>query len=71
MSIIKKYFKVYSDRLTCLFTLLYMALLIELIFYDAEANSNSLADEATKNYFKFEITPQTVCFFLYKIIFLL
>jgi hypothetical protein len=60
-----------TDRLTCLFTLLYMALLIELIFYDAEANSNSLADEATKNYFKFEITPQTVCFFLYKIIFLL
>jgi len=49
-----------------------MALLIELIFYDAEVESEieeestSLVDDATENYFKFQITSQTVCFLFIK-----
>jgi len=54
-----------TDRLTCLFTLIFMALLMEIIYYDAEIETEeeatSLTDGLSDNFFKFEITPQTVC----------
>jgi hypothetical protein len=42
-----------------------MALLMEIIYYDAEIETEeettSLTDGLSDNFFKFEITPQTVC----------
>jgi hypothetical protein len=57
-----------TDRLTCFFTLLFMALLMEIIYYDTEVETEeeeaaaSLTDGLVEDTFKFEITPQTVCF---------
>jgi len=56
-----------SDRLTCFFTLLFMALLLEIMYYDAEIATEketaSLTSGLIKSAFNYEITPQTVCYF--------
>ena len=51
-----------SDRLTCLFTLLFLAILMEIIYYDTEIiTEEESIDDLSESVFKFEITPQTVC----------
>jgi hypothetical protein len=50
-----------TDRLTCFFTLLFMALLMEIMYYDTEVEAEEEAASLTDGLVKFEITTQTVC----------
>jgi polycystin 1L2 len=56
-----------SDRLTCFFTLLFMALLMEIMYYDAEIETekDNKVTSLTDGVFNYEITPQTVCYFCF------
>jgi len=54
-----------SDRLACFFTLLFIALLMEIIYYETEMatdkEATSVTNRVTESIFINEITPQTVC----------
>ena len=59
-----------TDRLTCFFTILFMALLMEIMYYDTEVESeeeaNSLTGGLDQSSFQFVITTQTVSSLIFK-----
>jgi hypothetical protein len=59
-----------TDKLTCFFTILFMALLMEIMYYDTEVESEEEATSLTggldQSSFQFVITTQTVSSLIFK-----